>query len=244
MSHEEINAGVMDGSYARDRRKSLPLQFRYEVRSLLAVQAFQRRQEPQDRYRVLDLGAAEGRTLLRIRELLGGRGEFRGIELSDELLAEAPPLPEGVELLRGNVMALPEALEEGSYDLCTALAVLEHLPDPVATLKEAHRMLRPGGVFVATCPHPLWDDIAGKLHMVEEEAHEQELGKAEMLQMAREAGFDRITYEPFMWVPVGTLPYLGVRVAAGLALRIDQLVRRARLLGFSFVNQALVASKA
>jgi SAM-dependent methyltransferase len=40
------------------------------------------------------------------------------------------------------------------YDLAFANYVLEHVPDPAAAAREIHRVLRPGGVFVASFPNP------------------------------------------------------------------------------------------
>jgi SAM-dependent methyltransferase len=241
---EHHSHGVMDGDYARDRRATPVLVFRYQSRALVAADAVRDRMPNRTDVRVLELGAAEGRTLLHLRELLGGAGTFHGVELSDELLAQAPPLPANTKLFRGDVTALPPELEPASYDLVTALAVLEHLPDPAACAREAHRMLRPGGVFVATCPNPFWDRIAGRLGMVEDDAHEQQLDGPAMVDMLRAAGFTDIEYRPFMWAPVGSLPYLRVRVPPRLGLTVDRWVRKLRVFNAGFVNQAVVATKA
>jgi 2-polyprenyl-3-methyl-5-hydroxy-6-metoxy-1,4-benzoquinol methylase len=39
-----------------------------------------------------------------------------------------------------------------SYDAVTMLDILEHLPDPLGTLKEAHRVLKKGGILIVNTP--------------------------------------------------------------------------------------------
>jgi SAM-dependent methyltransferase len=233
----------MGADYARGRRGAGPLGFRYRVRAGLAAAAFRALAGPSGRVRVLDLGAADGLTLLHLRDLLGGAGDFHGIELSTDLLAAAPPLPPDTVLVPGDVTRLPSSLRPGSYDLCTALAVLEHLPDPAACVREAFRMLRPGGVFVATCPSPFWDHVAGALRMVTEEFHEQAMTRRRMLAVAREAGFADVAFRRFMWAPTGVLPYLRVPLSPRLALRLDSALARVPLLAPGFVNQAVTARR-
>lgn len=50
-------------------------------------------------------------------------------------------------------------LEDASVDSAMATEVLEHCPDPLVVLKEARRVLKPGGVFFFTVPYiwPLHD---------------------------------------------------------------------------------------
>jgi SAM-dependent methyltransferase len=241
---EHAHDGVMDREYAKGRRKAPHLKFRYRVRAQLAVDAFLERGGARTgAHSVLELGAADGLTLLAIRDLLGPTGRFDGVELSDELLASAPSMPEGVKIHRGDVMALPAEIPENSYDLVTALAVLEHLPDPTAALREAVRALKPGGVLVATAPNPFWDHIAGKLGMVADEHHEQELDERALRRIVADAGLVDVAFRRFMWAPVGFLPYLKLPVDPARSLKIDRFVSKLRLLDFGFVNQCIVAIK-
>lgn len=241
---EHAHDGVMDREYAAGRRKAPHLKFRYKVRAQLAVDAYRERNGASQRaHAVLEMGAADGLTLLAIRELLGADGRYDGIELSDELLASVPSLPAGVTIHKGDVMALPPQIPAASYDLCTMLAVLEHLPDPTQALREGFRALKPGGVLVATAPNPLWDHIAGRLGMVAEEHHEQELDERALRRIVAEAGFVDVAFRRFMWAPVGVLPYLKLPVDPARSLKIDRLVSRLRVLDFGFVNQCIVAVK-
>jgi SAM-dependent methyltransferase len=49
-----------------------------------------------------------------------------------------------------DICSIPVA--DGSFDAVMCIEVLEHVPDPVAALTELDRVLRPGGVLVATAP--------------------------------------------------------------------------------------------
>lgn len=57
-------------------------------------------------------------------------------------------------------------LPDGSVDYVTALDVLEHIGDDAAAVREFARLLRPGGVLVATVPAgmELWSDWDEALH--------------------------------------------------------------------------------
>lgn len=242
MAHQD-HRGVMDAGYARGRDEKLHLAHRLKVRAAMTVDAFHRLHPRVAEVQVLEMGAADGKTLLQIRELLGGGGHYVGVELSAELLAAAPELPANVELLSGDVQALPGSLEDDRFHLCAALALLEHLDDPLVAVKEAFRVLRPGGVFVASSPNPLWDKIAGHLGMVADEFHTQEITPRRLRDLAHDAGFESIEFRPFMWVVTSFLPYLNVAPEPDLALRIDSLLRRIPFSRLAFVNQAVVGRK-
>jgi ubiquinone/menaquinone biosynthesis C-methylase UbiE len=49
-----------------------------------------------------------------------------------------------------DITAIPEP--DASFDAVMCIEVLEHVPDPVAALKELGRLIRPGGTIVLTSP--------------------------------------------------------------------------------------------
>lgn len=58
---------------------------------------------------------------------------------------------------------LPQALssyEDGAFDVVISFETLEHVDDPVALLKEFHRVLAPGGRLIASVPND-WSDETG-----------------------------------------------------------------------------------
>jgi SAM-dependent methyltransferase len=90
------------------------------------------------RPRILDVGCGTGANL----ELLSEFGEAEGVDVSAEALAFCRA--RGLENVRqGEAEKLP--YEDGSFDLVTALDVVEHLDDDTAGLREMRRVLRTGG---------------------------------------------------------------------------------------------------
>ena len=64
-----------------------------------------------------------------------------------------------IKLIKGNCECVP--LPDNSFDVCTAYAVLHHLRDIKDTLREAYRLLKPGGIFYSDLDpnEPFWEAI-------------------------------------------------------------------------------------
>jgi len=98
---------------------------------------------------ILDVGCGTGATLAVLTEF----GQVVGIDSSPEALRWCRRrAPYHLVLARGE--ALPVKGE--AADVITALDLLEHIPDDGAAVVEFARVLRPGGLLVATVPALPW----------------------------------------------------------------------------------------
>ena len=88
-------------------------------------------------------------------------------------------------------------LESSSVNAVSLLAVLEHLLEPVEILKEAKRILKPGGVLLITVPTKpnkyLGEFLAYRLHLIDEveyRDHKRYYSKRLLSDHLNQAGFD------------------------------------------------------
>jgi SAM-dependent methyltransferase len=234
--------GVMSTEYAAQRLSHPAISYRFRTRALIATTALLRNIDSRGPLRILDMGSADGTTLVEMARHLPAGTVLHGVEASTDLVALAGDLGPHILVLHGDMAALPAALGANSFDAVTALASIEHLERPVEAFREAQRVLKPGGVLVATTPEPRWDALADRFHLLEDH-HEFRIARRDLLTFAREAGLQLLEYRRFMLAPLGFLPYLRVRLSPASSVALDDAVRRLRLLDWLFVNQLLVARK-
>jgi 2-polyprenyl-3-methyl-5-hydroxy-6-metoxy-1,4-benzoquinol methylase len=84
------------------------------------------------------------------------------------------------------------------------LAVLEHLPNPEPVLREAYRVIGPGGSLIMTWPSSMVDPILKVLHAVhmvsdemESDEHQKRIPVAEIQGMLQRIGFQRFLHSRF-----------------------------------------------
>jgi SAM-dependent methyltransferase len=98
---------------------------------------------------VLDVGCGTGSFLARLRDHRH-RGRLCGVDASPAAVTATAGVPD-VEARLGYATALP--FDVGEFDVVAARHMLYHVDDPLAAIREARRVLRPGGRFVATVNH-------------------------------------------------------------------------------------------
>lgn len=137
------------------------------------------------RPRILDVGCGTGANLL----MLSQYGDAEGVDVSEDALAFCRE--RGLEKVKlGAGEELP--YDDGTFDLVTALDVVEHMDDDLAGLREMRRVLRPGGrvlLFVPTFMF-LWglqDEVSN---------HRRRYRLSELRRVLEQAGFEieRTTY--------------------------------------------------
>ncbi|WP_266182587.1 class I SAM-dependent methyltransferase [Dyella humicola] len=110
-------------------------------------------------YRVLDAGCGSGRYMLHV--LRRGATRVIGVDLSPEMLdrasaeldARQPGAKVEIELLQGNLEALP--LPDAWADLTICGLVIGHLESLEQSLAELRRVTRPGGRVLCSDVHPI-----------------------------------------------------------------------------------------
>jgi SAM-dependent methyltransferase len=137
------------------------------------------------RPRILDVGCGTGANLLMLSEY----GDAEGVDISTDALAFCRE--RGLDQVKvGAGEELP--YDDATFDLVTALDVVEHMDDDLAGLREMRRVLRPGGrvlLFVPTFMF-LWgvqDDVSN---------HRRRYRLPELRRVLEQAGFEveRTTY--------------------------------------------------
>ncbi len=95
---------------------------------------------------VLDAGCGLGLYMDRFRAL---GAQVHGVDIDRERVARAQSL--GLNVAVGSAERLPFA--DACVDVVWSHEVLEHLHDDAAAVREAHRVLRPGGYMVIYAPN-------------------------------------------------------------------------------------------
>jgi arsenite methyltransferase len=150
---------------------------------------------------VLDLGSGGGIDVLLSARRVGPAGKAYGLDMTDEMLALARENQRkagvtNVEFLKGEIEAIP--LPDNSVDVIISNCVINLSADKGRTLREAFRVLKPGGRFAVS-------DVVVRGEIPPELRRNMELwvgcvagalSEQEYQELLGQAGFEQIGIEP------------------------------------------------
>ena len=150
---------------------------------------------------VLDLGSGGGIDVLLSAQRVGPTGKAYGLDMTDEMLALARQNQreagvENVEFLKGEIEHIP--LPDNSVDVVISNCVINLSSDKSRVLREAFRVLRPGGRFAVSdviargeVPKPVRQSMSLWVGCIAGALEEQDY-----IRKLSEAGFEHISIEP------------------------------------------------
>lgn len=157
---------------------------------------------PQLKGRVLDVGAGDN-ALIRLYQQMQRRSG------KDD---DAARKSVGVDVVDwgGDTLKIASSdslpFEAGSFDTIAFVACLNHIPERIGALKEAHRVLKPGGLVVATMIGRLIGDVGHAIWWYSEDKHRDVaegevmgIDRDEMLRLFDQAGFRRVSATRFVY---------------------------------------------
>ena len=150
---------------------------------------------------VLDLGSGGGIDVLLSARRVGATGKAYGLDMTDEMLALARENQkksglENVEFLKGEIENIP--LPDNSVDVILSNCVINLSADKGRVLREAFRVLKPGGTFAVS-------DVVVRGHVHDEIRKSMllwagciagALEEQDYLSLLQAAGFTAISLEP------------------------------------------------
>ena len=158
-----------------------------------------------DPRQILDAGCGTGALLEALRRLPDF--EAVGLDFSEAALDFCRERGYG-RLVRGDLEAMP--FTGAQFDAVTALDVIEHVPDDIAAAREIARVLKPGGILVASVPaYPfLWSNHDVALH------HRRRYYRAGMVRLLEGAGLriEKSTYLLTALFPLAAAQRLAARM--------------------------------
>lgn len=166
----------------------------YRGRRALVRHALDRYAPARRPLRILDLACATGGSM----RFLSDYGDIRGVDISAETIRLCRQ--RGIDtIVQGDALSLPFA--SAGFDVVLALDAFEHFEDDSRAMAEVQRVLKPGGLLVATVPAfmALWSPHDEAYH------HFRRYRAGQFRQRLEAAGFrtERMSYSSLaLFLPV------------------------------------------
>ncbi|MEM3986930.1 MAG: methyltransferase domain-containing protein [Candidatus Methanomethylicia archaeon] len=145
---------------------------------------------------LVDVGC-NGGTLTRIIAECTGARRVVGLDIKEEFVRYAEVTKRGAVFVVGDALELP--LHDCVADVVVLLEVLEHLLNPVKALREAYRVLKPGGLLVVLVPNEdslvfkviwwFWSRSFGKAWR---DAHVVNFNEEKIVNLIKNTGFKAV----------------------------------------------------
>jgi ubiquinone/menaquinone biosynthesis C-methylase UbiE len=144
--------------------------------------------------RILDLGCGTGIVARVLRERLGASTRLTGLDASPAMIGKARSIAPDIEWVEGNAASLP--FGDGAFELVLCQQMLQFVPDRLAALREAHRVLSPGGRLIVSAWRPRHEqplhDALGRIaerHLGVSKDPRYSLEGETLVSLLREVGF-------------------------------------------------------
>ncbi len=219
---DDVGGRLQELAYARAGTREVLDRQHTRIAALLAV-------TPQTR--VLDLGCGVGHLLAWLGRHAPAR--YHGLDLS-LASARAARAATGAGVAVGDASHLP--FRDASYDRVVCNGSAHHLPDLPAALREARRVLRPGGVLVLH--EPVDSPVTGAIRHTlfrrspwespADLSHKHAFTRAAVVAALRDAGFTEVatTTHDFLAYPLSgmymALPWSRSRGVMRALLRVER----------------------